>query len=204
MRAPEVQERRNGRQMKSVMSQTVRLGVLIIGCVAVVAAALFGYAHRARLASLRIHRVVGQVNVPLVAGAPFPALDLVAPDGQRVRYAPAPGRISVINVFATWCPPCQAESPAYATFAKSAAQRGILVVGIDRAESAQKVEAYRRAYGLSFPYFIDNGDTTKDVLGARAMPVTIVVDARGIIRADVAGPVTVERLEALSAQAANL
>lgn len=185
------------------MSVAVRSGALIVGCVAVVAAAFFGYAHRDRLASLWRHRVVGQLNVPLAPGARFPALDLAAPDGHRVRYAPPPGEVSVINVFATWCPPCQAESPAYAVFAKSAASRGIAIIGIDRAESAQKVEAYRRKYGLSFPFLIDDGDKTKDVLGARAMPVTIVVDARGIIRADVAGPVTVERLDALSAQAAH-
>jgi len=183
------------------MSSAVRLGALIIGCVALVAAALYGYAHRSRLAALWRHRVVSQLNVPLAAGEPFPALDLLSPDGRRVRYTPPLGKVSVINVFATWCPPCQAESPAYASFAKTASSRGIAIMGIDRAESAQKVDAYRRAYGLSFPYLIDDGDKTKDVLGARAMPVTIVVDARGIIRADVAGPVTAGRLAELTGQA---
>jgi thiol-disulfide isomerase/thioredoxin len=183
------------------MTSTTRLAVLIIGCVVVAAAALLGYAHRARLASLWRHRVVGQLNVPLAAGSPFPALDLLAPDGHRIRYMPPRGKVSVINVFATWCPPCQAESPAYAMFAKSAASRGVAVVGIDRAETAQKVEAYRRTYGLSFPYLIDDGDKTKDVLGARAMPVTIVVDERGIISADIEGPVTVDRLNTLTEQA---
>jgi thiol-disulfide isomerase/thioredoxin len=183
------------------MPSAVRLGALIIICIAVVAAAFLGYAHRARLASLWRHRVVGQLNVPLDVGEPFPALDLKSPDGRRVHYAPPPGRVTVVNVFATWCPPCQAESPAFASFARSASARGVAIIGIDRAETAQKVDAYRRAYGLSFPYLIDDGDKTKDVLGARAMPVTIVVDARGIIRADVAGPVTQERLDALTAQA---
>ncbi|HEY7982281.1 MAG TPA: TlpA disulfide reductase family protein [Candidatus Eremiobacteraceae bacterium] len=183
------------------MPSAVRLGALIIVCIAVVVAALFGYVHRARLAAIWRHRVAGQLNVPLDVGEPFPALDLMSPDGRRVHYAPAPGKVTVVNVFATWCPPCQAESPAYAGFAKSASARGIAIVGIDRAETAQKVDAYRRTYDLSFPYLIDDGDKTKDVLGARAMPVTIVVDARGIVRADVAGPVTAERLDALTAQA---
>jgi thiol-disulfide isomerase/thioredoxin len=184
-----------------IMPSAMRTGALIIGCAAVVAAALYGYGHRSRLASIWRHRVVGQAIVPLAVGAPFPALDLVSPDGRRVRYTPAPGKVSVVNVVATWCPPCQAESPAYASFARSAAARGVAILGIDRAESAQKVDAYRRAYGLTFPYLIDNGGTTKDVLGARAMPVTFVVDARGIISADVAGPVTAERLDALTAEA---
>ena len=183
------------------MTSAMRLGALIMGCVAVIAAALYGYAHRERLAAVFQHRVVGRLNVPIAVGAPFPALDLSAPDGDRVRFSPPPGKILVINVFATWCPPCQAETPAYASFARTASSHGIAIVGIDRAESAQKVDAYRRAYGLSFPYLIDDGDMTKDVLGARAMPVTIVVDTRGIVRADVAGPVTVDRLNALTRQA---
>jgi thiol-disulfide isomerase/thioredoxin len=183
------------------MSISMRVGALVLVCVVAVAAALYGYTHRGRVTYALRHRVVGDLNAPLTVGAAFPALDLLSPDGRRVRYAPVAGKVSVINVFATWCPPCKAESPAYASFARTASPRNIAIVGIDRAESAQKVDAYRRAYGLSFPYLIDDGDKTKDVLGARAMPVTIVVDARGIVRADIAGPVTVERLNALTAQA---
>ena len=183
------------------MSVGIRTGVAVVALVAVVAALIFGYAHRSRLTAAWRHRVMGQPDVQIAIGKPFPALDLVSPAGTPSRYVPAMGKVTVINVFATWCPPCRAESPAYALFSKSAAARGVDIMAIDRAETAPKIDAYRREYELTFPYLIDNGDTTKDVLGARAMPVTIVVDAKGIVRADIAGPVTVERLDGLTAHA---
>ncbi|HEY5096346.1 MAG TPA: TlpA disulfide reductase family protein [Candidatus Eremiobacteraceae bacterium] len=174
---------------------------LIAVLLVVVAAALFGYTHRGRLAAAWRLRVVGQTSVHIAIGKPFPALDLVSPDGTPSHYVPTMGKVTVVNVFATWCPPCRAESPAYARFSKNASARGVEIMAIDRAESAPKIEAYRREFDLTFPYLIDDGDSTKDVLGARAMPVTIVVDAKGIVRADIAGPVTLERLDGLAAQA---
>lgn len=179
----------------------VRTGVAVVALIAVVAALIFGYMHRGRLAAAFRHHVMGQPDLQIAIGKPFPALNLVSPDGTQARYVPAAGKVTVVNVFATWCPPCRAESPAYALFSKTAAARGVEIMAIDRAETAPKIEAYRKEYDLTFPYLIDNGDSTKDVLGARAMPVTIVVDAKGVVRADIAGPVTLERLNGLTAQA---
>jgi cytochrome c biogenesis protein CcmG/thiol:disulfide interchange protein DsbE len=183
------------------MTQTMRLGVLVVGIVVVIAAVLFGFAHRGRMEAALRHGVLTASGKQITVGKAFPAIDLLSPAGAHVRYAPAKGKITVVNVFATWCPPCRAESPAYAFFAKSAAANGVDITGIDRAETAPQIEAYRQKYGLTFPYLIDGGNDTRDVLGARAMPVTIIVDARGIVRADVAGPVTAERLSALTKQA---
>jgi thiol-disulfide isomerase/thioredoxin len=183
------------------MTQTMRVGALVLGIFVVAAAALFGFAHRGRVEAAWRHGVLGISDTQIAIGKPFPTIDLLSPSMAHVRYVPAAGKVTVVNVFATWCPPCRAESPAYALFAKSAAARGVDITAIDRAETAPQIEAYRHTYGLTFPYLIDEGNTTRDVLGARAMPVTIVVDARGIVRADVAGPVTAERLGALTKQA---
>jgi thiol-disulfide isomerase/thioredoxin len=135
----------------------IRTGVAVVALVAVVAALIFGYAHRSRLTAAWRHRVMGQPDVQIAIGKPFPALDLVSPDGTQSRYVPAMGKVTVVNVFATWCPPCRAESPAYALFSKSAAARGVDIMAIDRAETAPKIDAYRREYDLTFPYLIDEG-----------------------------------------------
>jgi thiol-disulfide isomerase/thioredoxin len=183
------------------MTTSVRVGALIVG-ILVVVAAIFAFAHRGRVATSLRHAMLGQGS-PIAVGKPFPALDLTSPEGAPVHFTPAPGKVTIVNVFATWCPPCRAETPAFANFSKSPASRGVDITAIDRAETAQKVDAFRHDYGLTFPYFIDDGSATKDILGARAMPVTIVVDGRGIVRADIAGPLTVDRLDALAAQAAQ-
>lgn len=183
------------------MTQSMRLGALTVGVVAVIAAVLFAFAHRGRIEAALHHGVLAASGRQITIGKPFPAIDLLSPAGAHVKYAPTQGKVTIVNVFATWCPPCRAESPAYALFSKSAAANGVDITAIDRAESPPQIEAYRQKYGLTFPYLIDGGNDTRDVLGARAMPVTIVIDARGIVRADVAGPVTAERLSALTEQA---
>ncbi|HKW44499.1 MAG TPA: TlpA disulfide reductase family protein [Candidatus Eremiobacteraceae bacterium] len=181
------------------MSSTVRTGAIFILIIAAFVAAIAGFKHRGRVEAALHHLVPGRSGAPIAVGKQFPALDLASPAGDRVRFTPAPGKVTIVNVFATWCPPCRAESPAYASFSTSAAARGVDIVAIDRAETAQKVDAFRREFGLTFPYLIDDGSSTKDILGARAMPVTIVVDGQGIVRADIAGPMTTERLKALVA-----
>jgi thiol-disulfide isomerase/thioredoxin len=176
--------------------------LIVIAILGVVAAALaFGYSHRAGVV-----RAVGLItgvrpSTIIAIGQPFPPIDLIEPDRTPVYFVPPRGHVTFVNVFATWCPPCRTETPDLVRFAADAAKHGIAVIGIDRAESARQVDAFRSQYGITYPYLIDSGRDTKTVLGARAMPTTIVVDAHGIVRADVTGPLTYSALERLAAAA---
>ncbi len=176
--------------------------LIVIAIVGVAAAAFaFAFAHRAGVVRV-LGRVTGLGPSQIIAiGRPFPPVDLITPDRKPVYFAPARGQVTFVNVFATWCPPCRAETPDLVRFAADAEKRGIAVIGIDRAESARQVDAFRSQYGITYPYLIDSGRDTKTVLGARAMPTTIVVDAHGIVRADVTGPLTYDALERLAAAA---
>jgi thiol-disulfide isomerase/thioredoxin len=161
------------------------------------------YAHRSGVARI-LGRVTGVGPAEIIAiGHPFPPVDLITPDRKPVYFVPARGHVTFVNVFATWCPPCRAETPDLVRFAADAGKHGIAVIGIDRAESARQVDAFRSQYGVTYPYLIDSGRDTKTVLGARAMPTTIVVDADGIVRADVTGPLTYDALERLAAAASS-
>jgi thiol-disulfide isomerase/thioredoxin len=176
--------------------------VLVVIAIIGVAAAAFAiaYAHRAGVARV-LQRVTGGPAEIIAIGRPFPPIDLVTPDRRPLSFAPGRGHVTFVNVFATWCPPCRAETPDLERFASDAGKRGIAVIGIDRAESARQVDAFRSQYGITYPYLIDSGRDTKTVLGARAMPTTIVVDANGIVRAYVTGPLTYDALESLAAAA---
>jgi thiol-disulfide isomerase/thioredoxin len=185
------------------MSVAMRLSALVLLLAAVALACFFGYAHRDRLASAWRHHVLGQPDAKVVVGQPFPTITLQTPSGEDLAFAPAKGRVTIVNVFATWCPPCRAESADYARFGNGAVARGVDVVAVDQQESAAQVDDFRRKFGIAYPYFIDGGGITKDALNARVIPVTIVVDRDGVVRADIAGPVTYERLKSLAAQASR-
>jgi hypothetical protein len=72
------------------------------------------------------------------------------------------------------------------------------VVGVDQQESAVQVERFAREFALRYPIYIDESGVTHDVLGARMIPNTIYVDARGVIRWQHAGPLSAQDLARLA------
>lgn len=134
-------------------------------------------------------------------GQALPAMTFESLGGSQVALTPVPGRVTFVNVFATWCPPCKAETPDLAAFAAREAAKGVDVVGIDQEETAQAVEAFRNTYHIGYPVLIDHGRETKDVLGARIIPRTIVIDGSGVIRAVVSGPMSADQMTRLAVEA---
>ncbi len=109
----------------------------------------------------------------------------------------------LINVFATWCGPCRAEEPLIASFAPRLRARGIDIVGIDQEESASRVAQFAREFAISYPLFIDNSGVTHDALGARVIPTTVFIDAKGIIRWMHSGPLSKNDLLTLAQMPGN-
>lgn len=118
--------------------------------------------------------------------------------GNSYTYAPAQ-RPTVINVFATWCVPCREETPGFAAAAKGLKHRGIDIVAIDQEESADAVARFAKTFALPYPVYIDTTGVTHDLLGARVIPTTILVNPQGIIVWEHSGPLTpAELLAAIS------
>jgi thiol-disulfide isomerase/thioredoxin len=128
-------------------------------------------------------------------------MQFTALDGTRTTLALAPGRVTFVNVFATWCPPCKAETPDLVTFAAREKSKGVDVVGIDQEETPAQVQAFRERFGIDYPMVIDTGRQTKDILGARIIPRTIVVDGKGVVKAVYSGPMTADQMLRLAAEA---
>ena len=184
------------------VSQRVKW-ITSVAIVALAIVALMASPWRTRVAGAFERHVLGIGLVqPAEQGKPFPNLTFEALDGSTEAFVPRAGRVTFVNVFATWCPPCKAETADLANFAAAEKSRGVDVIGIDQEESPDAVNAFRSEYRIAYPVLIDTGRTTKDLLGARIIPHTIVVDGRGIIRAVVSGPMTRTEMERLAAEAA--
>lgn len=136
-------------------------------------------------------------------GEPLGSLSVATLNGQPATLAAA-GRPTIIHVFATWCGPCQDEAPAFAAVAQRLQRRGVQVVDIDQQESAERVAAFARYFGIRYPVYLDLSNVTHDVLGARMIPNTIYVDANGVIRWQHAGPLSTAELSRLEHQWSNV
>jgi thiol-disulfide isomerase/thioredoxin len=77
---------------------------------------------------------------------------LDGPDFDLVEYR---GYVVWINIFATWCPPCNAEQRDVVALAERYYERGLRVIGMDAEESDDRVRDYRKKYGIRYPITMD-------------------------------------------------
>lgn len=114
-----------------------------------------------------------------MAGQPAPVFLLADDAGKRVSLAQYRGQVVVMNLWATWCPPCRAEMPDLQRLADAYRARGLVVVGVDEGESAERARAFADALRIGYPIWIDDQQRYGRVYTALGMPTTVVVGRDG-------------------------
>jgi cytochrome c biogenesis protein CcmG/thiol:disulfide interchange protein DsbE len=136
-----------------------------------------------------------------VVGRPAPAFDLETVRGGRVSLASLRGKTVVVNVWATWCPPCQQETPDLIAAYKRLAGPGVVFVGVDSTERAALVEAFALAKDIRWTEAIDPDHKFVRAYGVRYFPTTYVIDPHGILRMTYVDVVTPKLLAGFVADA---
>jgi cytochrome c biogenesis protein CcmG, thiol:disulfide interchange protein DsbE len=144
---------------------------------------------------MRLHTFfAGAVTaLALLSAAPAlaapPAVGSLAPDfalptttGKTVKLSSLRGHVVVVNFFATWCPPCRAETPDLISAAGAYAPRGVVFVGVDAKESAQLVSEFASAKGIAYTLVLDSDGKVNEAYDVRAIPTTYVVGRDGRIQ----------------------
>jgi cytochrome c biogenesis protein CcmG/thiol:disulfide interchange protein DsbE len=117
-----------------------------------------------------------------IVGSPAPDVPFTTLNGGHMQLAALRGRPVWLNFFATWCGPCRTEMPQIERRYRSFAGRGLVVLGVDQQETPPQVEGFAKRLGLTFPLVIDEGPAAAR-FGVFALPTSVFVDARGIVRA---------------------
>ena len=89
------------------------------------------------------------------------------------------GKPLLVNVWATWCPPCRAEMPSLQRLSLRLAARGGLLIGLSEDADPFPVREYLRSQGFTFARHIDPDHAVARRLGLADYPTTLVVDAAG-------------------------
>lgn len=110
--------------------------------------------------------------------AGLPALRLQAVSGEWVALASYAGKPTVVNLWATWCPPCRREMPV---LQQAQAERpDVNFVFLNQGESAAKVRAYMAAEALPLRnMLLDARGEARTQFGLNGLPTTLFFDARG-------------------------
>jgi thiol-disulfide isomerase/thioredoxin len=108
------------------------------------------------------------------------------------------GSYVLVNFWATWCPPCRAETPDLQAFHDSYGELGWAVVGINQQEEAHDAEDFLAQFDVTYPQLLDSdGEVSIGYRVGRGLPVTFLVDPAGVIQRVHIGRISPEQLESL-------
>ncbi|MET7980268.1 TlpA disulfide reductase family protein [Streptomyces mirabilis] len=136
--------------------------------------------------------VAGKDGISTVAkGSRAEAPDLSGPtvDGKQLDVKDYKGKVVVVNVWGSWCPPCRAEAPNFVKVAKDTAAKGVQFVGINtRDANISLAQAFEKQQGVTYPSLYDPTSKLllrfkKGTLNLQTIPSTIVIDRDGKIAA---------------------
>jgi cytochrome c biogenesis protein CcmG/thiol:disulfide interchange protein DsbE len=168
-----------------------RRKLLLLGVVVLLAAGgLSGWLISSGLASTG--------ETALSPGDPAPAFSLPPLEAGRPRVSLSGfrGRPVVLNFFASWCPPCRTELPAFQAASRRYGGR-VQFVGVDVGDTSAAARQLVGDTGVTYPVGVD---PDYRVAGGRyqllGMPTTVFVNADGTVAGSVTGQVGQPRLEA--------
>lgn len=137
----------------------------------------------AATANLAVAKTPGEVEV----GGTLREATMQGLSGASRKLSEFRGKPLIINVWASWCGPCQQEMSSLERLARSKVGRQFTVIGISTDDYPEAAHAFLKRYKTSFGHFIDQRLLLENMLGADHLPLTLLVDAKGRVLAKYVG-----------------
>ena len=130
----------------------------------------------------------GRVEV----GAPVPAYATVSLEGDSVSLAGQRGKVTLLNVWATWCHPCRTEIPELQAIHERYRADGLELVGVsvDTDGTDEVIRSFMREFKMTFPIWRDPDDRISARFLIVGVPATFLIDKAGVLRWRKTGPIT--------------
>ena len=116
-------------------------------------------------------------------GQAAPALVVEELNGHTFDLAAERGKVTIVNFWATWCPPSRKEMPALDTFYKRYHAQGLEMIGLSADRLHDRSEVAKIMASFSYPAAMLKDAKTDGFDEPTALPMTYVVDKNGIVRA---------------------
>ncbi|MEE4379859.1 MAG: TlpA disulfide reductase family protein [Candidatus Competibacteraceae bacterium] len=108
---------------------------------------------------------------------PAPAFTLEDPEGKRYTLADFQGKVTIVNFWATWCPPCVKEMPSLQRAWEQLRQEDIQVIAINMGQDREDIAYFLSKYPVDFPLLLDTDVAVSESWGVKGLPTTYVLDA---------------------------
>jgi cytochrome c biogenesis protein CcmG/thiol:disulfide interchange protein DsbE len=125
-----------------------------------------------------------------------PSLTLNDLQGIRSSFSDYRGQVILVNLWATWCPPCQAEMPLLEDYYTKHKKEGFLVIAIEDGDPTADVISFVKNYSLTFPVWLDpTYQATDHAFKTKNLPSSYVIDRTGRVRLAWVGAISAANLE---------
>lgn len=137
---------------------------------------------------------------------PSPEFTIVEPNGKQVLLSSFRGKVVLLGFFATWCQHCQNTAKAFSNLQQVYGAEGLQTIGVainPESKDPSVVKEFARLYAPNFPVGHNTADTAITYLGISVMerwvyPQVVLIDRKGVIRAQSDPKGTAELQEAVS------
>jgi len=117
-----------------------------------------------------------------------PEFAITTESGVTVSSSNFPGKVLVLNFWATWCPPCVEETPALERFHKQLKDAGVTVLAISVDKNEAKYRNFIKRFGVTFATAHDPEATISSMYGTYRYPESYVIDKSGRVIEKIVGP----------------
>lgn len=127
------------------------------------------------------------------------AIDLPTTTGEMYRLAEQEQQLTVVNFFATWCPPCKAEMPHLQSFAENL-PNGVALIGVNltaRDNDKEALTNFMETYEVTYPILLDETDAVGTAFQVMSIPTTVLLNENGMELERIVGPISEEGLRQL-------
>lgn len=135
-------------------------------------------------------------TVPIQVNYPAPELTLIDINGATRSLKDYRGQVLLVNLWATWCPPCKEEMPTLQVFHDNYYDDGFVVIAINDGDPAPDVIQFSKDYNLTFPVWLDpTYVATEQAFKSINLPSSYVIDREGTTRLMWVGGISRKMLE---------
>jgi len=134
--------------------------------------------------------------VPVRVNISSPELTLADIQGITHSLADYHGQVVLVNLWATWCPPCKAEMPILQAYHDKYYDKGFIVIAVNDGDPTDDVIQFVKDYKLTFPVWLDpTYVATEKAFKTMNLPSSFVIDREGMVRLSWVGEINTKMLE---------
>ena len=118
-------------------------------------------------------------SVDLGSGNAVPEVELALLDGGIFRLSDQRGKVVVLNFWASWCPPCRKEMPAFEKVWREFKEQGVVFVGVAVSDTEEDARDFADKIGITYPLGLDTTGGMSRAYRVLALPTTVFIDSQG-------------------------